>query len=94
MLACSRLAIVADAGAVLHEHAASFHARSQDTQSQRRLRAHDENASESGSYSTTEDYRGGLARRDIDKQTSPMLCLTWVIRVLTLANVALVAYSV
>jgi hypothetical protein len=67
MLACSRLAIVRDAGAVLHEHAASSHARSQDTQPQRRLRAHDENASESGSYCPGDDYRAALARRDIDK---------------------------
>jgi hypothetical protein len=90
MLACSRLAIVPEAGAVLHEHAASSHARSQDTQPRRRLRAHDEIASESGSCSTTEDCRAELARRDIDKQTSTMLCLTWTIAVLTLANVAFV----
>ena len=29
-----------------------------------------------------------LARRGIDKQTSTMLCLTWMIALLTLANVA------
>jgi hypothetical protein len=67
MLPSSRLAVVPDAGAVLHEHPHPSHARSQDTQPQRWLRAHDENASESGSYSTGDDYRAALARRDIDR---------------------------
>ena len=58
------------------------------------IAAHDEIASESGSYSTADDYRAELARRGIDKQASTMLCLTWGIAVLTLANVAFVAYSV
>lgn len=48
----------------------------------------------SGSYSTADDYRAELARRGIDKQTNAMLCLAWVIAVLTLANVAFVPYSV
>ena len=52
------------------------------------IAAHDEIASASGSFSTVDDYRAELARRGIDKQASTMLCLTWVIEVLTLANVA------
>ena len=41
-----------------------------------------------GRYSTADDYRAELARRGIDQQAITMLCLTWMIALLTLANVA------
>jgi hypothetical protein len=56
--------------------------------------AHDAIAGLSGSYSTADDYRAELARREVNRQTSVMLRLTWSITVLTLANAGLVAYSV
>ena len=55
--------------------------------------AHDAIAGLSGSYSTADDYRAELARREVNRQTSVMLRLTWSIIVLTLANAGLVAYS-
>jgi hypothetical protein len=67
------------------------HARSQDTQPQRRLRAHDENASGSGSYCTGDDYRAALARRDIRQVDGHDAVPGGVIAVLMLA---FVAYSV
>jgi hypothetical protein len=56
--------------------------------------AHDAIASLSRSYSTADDYRAELARREVNGQTRTMLRLTWVIAALTLANADFVAYSV
>jgi hypothetical protein len=56
--------------------------------------AHDAIGGLSRSSSTADDYRAELARREVNRQTSVMLRLTWSITVLTLANAGLVAYSV
>lgn len=56
--------------------------------------AHDAIASLSGSYSTADDYRAELARREVNRHTRIMLRLTWAITVLTLASAGFVAYSV
>jgi hypothetical protein len=58
------------------------------------IAAHDSIAELGRSVETADNYRAELARRDADKQTRTMLCLTKWIAVLTVANVVLVAYSV
>lgn len=58
------------------------------------IESHDWITSRTGSVETADAYRAELARRDGDRQTRTMLLLTRWIAALTVANVALVAYSV
>jgi hypothetical protein len=58
------------------------------------IEQHDEITGQSGSVSTADDYRAELARRDAEQQTLTIVRLTKWIAALTVANVALVAYSV